>query len=62
MSKAVCPRCGETIPLTAEQIMVSGTKGWWHSECHEASMAEIRRALALRAVAHMHGYRAEKSS
>lgn len=56
LREARCCRCREIIPLTDEQIMVSGTKGWWHPECHEIATAEVNRTMALRAVAKMHGY------
>lgn len=54
--QAFCCGCEKPIPLTNEQIAVSGTKGWWHSECHEIATAEVNRTMALRAVAKMTGY------
>lgn len=57
VEQARCCGCKAIVPLTAEQIRVSGVKGWWHPECHETATADVNRVLALRAVAKMHGYK-----
>jgi hypothetical protein len=40
-SSAICPGCGETVPLSRYSREWFGVNDWWHQECHVNDMRAV---------------------